>query len=153
MRDFFRVMGKAFAIVFGSTSALALVLILLALAVRPILNVWFESPKHVPVSAPASMSTVTGEAPNGTQPHYISTDPNAGLPAQAQQGPWTKYQHPEQEKRDCPPAGYRLAPIPPAGFLEDMHLGKCDTKDGCTVYDSQHHAIGLIPRDEVAKAE
>jgi hypothetical protein len=45
MKDFFSVMGKAFAVVFGSTSALALVLVLLVFAIRPVLRSWGrESP-------------------------------------------------------------------------------------------------------------
>lgn len=50
MKDFFSVMGKAFAVVFGSTSALALVLVLLVLAARPMLRSWsqaqVEKPPH-----------------------------------------------------------------------------------------------------------
>lgn len=47
MRDFFRVMGKAFAIVFGSTFALALVLALCLLAARPLLR---RPPTEPPVA-------------------------------------------------------------------------------------------------------
>src|SRR5262250_1310666 len=52
MRDFFRVMGRAFAIVFGSTSALALVYVLFGLALRPLLRSMQRSASQVSVSAP-----------------------------------------------------------------------------------------------------
>ena len=50
MKDFFRVMGKAFAIVFGSTFALALVLALCVLAVRPLLMSLLQAQKQAPVA-------------------------------------------------------------------------------------------------------
>jgi len=43
MKDFFKVMGKAFAIAFGSVSALALVLVLLALHPRSGITYYYDS--------------------------------------------------------------------------------------------------------------
>jgi hypothetical protein len=60
MKDFFSVMGKAFAIVFGSTSALALVLVLLAFAMRPVLKSW--SQQEVPASTQIEKSPDTPPA-------------------------------------------------------------------------------------------
>ncbi len=54
MKDFFAVMGKAFAVVFGSTSALAVVLVLFLLAMRPVLRSW----------APAQPTTHKQASPN-----------------------------------------------------------------------------------------
>jgi hypothetical protein len=56
MKDFFRVMGKAFAVVFGSTSALVLVLVLLVLALRPLLRPYLQ--------AEQKMSLPVGQAPD-----------------------------------------------------------------------------------------
>jgi hypothetical protein len=58
MKDFFRVMGKAFAVVFGSTFALALVLVLLTLAMRPVLRSW------VPVQPTTNKHVVSQASPD-----------------------------------------------------------------------------------------
>jgi hypothetical protein len=60
MKDFFSLMGKAFAVVFGTTLALALVSVLLVLAARPVLRSWSrETPANLhvekqPIATPRS---------------------------------------------------------------------------------------------------
>jgi hypothetical protein len=67
MKDFFRVMGKAFAVVFGSASALALVLGLCALGARQLLKPELRARQEVPVSSvsetTANSSDVSHVAP------------------------------------------------------------------------------------------
>lgn len=120
--DFFRVMGKAFAIVFGSTSALVPVLILLALAMRPILR--SSQAREGSVNAPIKMPPVALEA----------------SPAARDCTRW-------DEKGRC----VDFVAAPP-GFVPNLLVDNCD-KDVCSVYDSLHHLVGFIPRDEIIKAQ
>lgn len=67
MKDFFGVMGKAFAVVFGSASALALVLVLLVLALRPLLRQYLQ--------AEQKMSLPVEQAPDKPPPVYYEVPP------------------------------------------------------------------------------
>jgi hypothetical protein len=67
MKDFFGVMGKAFAVVFGSTSALVLVLILLVLALRPLLKPYIQ--------AGQKMSSPVEQVPDKPPPGYYEVPP------------------------------------------------------------------------------
>ena len=59
MKDFFAVMSKAFAIVFGSTSALALVLVLVVFALRPLLKPQTQVQQAPePLASPSSRSPI-----------------------------------------------------------------------------------------------
>jgi hypothetical protein len=62
MKDFFRVMGKAFAVVFGSTSALVLVLVLLVLVLRPLLRPYLQAGQQ--------MASPVEQAPDKPPPGY-----------------------------------------------------------------------------------
>src|SRR5579864_5226732 len=103
MTDFFRLLGKAFAIVFGSTSALALVLGLSILAVRPLLRPYQQSqgpqPEHGPASQPdfipAQPVTITPDAEPQSGPETITPD------AEPQSGPV----HVTQNFKDIAPIG------------------------------------------------
>jgi hypothetical protein len=85
MKDFFRVMGKAFAVVFGSMSALALVLVLLALAARPVLRSWQQT-RGIPAKTQVANTAVASQE----QP---TTPGCTGWDAQGQciEDRWTKY--------------------------------------------------------------
>lgn len=113
MRDFFRVMGKAFAIVFGSTSALALVLVLLALAVRPVLRSWSRE-----TAAPANVHS----ANDGKQANAQAADsgtPDSDCIAWDRKGrcvkwdEWAKYKVPSGF---VPDFNRDLIPKPQPGF-------------------------------------
>jgi hypothetical protein len=133
MADFFRVMGKAFALVFGSTLALALVLVFFVIAMRPVLRSW----------SPAR------EAPPGnTQPQIENPPFPLKAPPAPETGPWTKYAahncNAWDEKGRC--VGWE-AP----GFKLILFLHDCD-RDGCDVYNSSGELMGTIPRNEIIKS-
>ncbi|HVS88343.1 MAG TPA: hypothetical protein VHF01_08985 [Candidatus Acidoferrum sp.] len=67
MKDFFRVMGKAFAVVFGSTSALVLVLVVFVLALRPLLRPYLQAEQKI--------SPPVEQAPDKPPPGYYEVPP------------------------------------------------------------------------------
>jgi hypothetical protein len=104
MKDFFAMMGKAFAAVFGSTAALALVLVLVVLAIRPVVRSWVrEAPVNLPVEKPSSPSHDTNAPPTGYH--------------EVQQGECIEW----DLKGRC------------IDTYAALQLGNCD-KDGCSVY-------------------
>jgi hypothetical protein len=152
-------MGKAFAIVFGSTSALALVLALCLLAVRPLLRSSSQSqPEQTPITVDPSQVTRIENVDSS------NVSQATGLPPAATGARRRKDQQGKYSAADvaspAPPAGYHEVPAPgqtaPAaaasGFAPIGSVCNCD-KAGCFICDSQKNPVAWLPRDEISKAQ
>jgi hypothetical protein len=141
MKDFFRVMGKAFAVVFGSTFALALVLVLLALAMRPLLKYWLQA-REAPGRTQAGEPPQAGshEVPGKPEQEFTNIRPITG------QGELTP-----TNPKEC--TALPKESLGPPGFLIDSRLVMCD-KDGCAVYlPSAGCSVAHVSWPEIAKAQ
>ncbi|MFZ3333966.1 MAG: hypothetical protein WA197_25270 [Candidatus Acidiferrales bacterium] len=132
MKDFFGVMGKAFAVVFGSTSALALVLVLLALAVRPVVRSWVQQ-------APVNMQV--------EKPPLALHDADAP-PAGYYEVPAPHEETKRYKQGQCIEWDLNGRCTITYGALQ---LGNCD-KDGCSVY-RKNFVVGSVSREEITKAQ
>lgn len=151
MKDFFRVMGKAFAVVLGSTSALALVLILLVLALRPVLRSWSRetaAPANVQAANDGSQANKTQVADSGKpDPDCVAWDRKGRC---VKGDKWAKYKVPSSF---VPDFNRDLIPKPQPGFTPVSTLKLTCDKHFCEGFDESGNFAGYISREDIGKAE
>ncbi len=172
MKEFFSAMGKAFAVVFGSTSALALVLVLVAFVLRPVLRSWSQQgAANTQVEKPQALAKpreipAFGCAAWDVNGRCVDLEPNP-IPNGMQRVEFThggkEYTVDVPSKLDVAlartlikkhlvstPEWFQPDDGPRNDYLE-LVLRDCDAA-GCGAY-SGNRVVGRISRNEIAKAK